>query len=124
MDLELTDEQRELASTVGRMMKQHYDAEKRDVILKSEQGYSDEMWGRYAELGALALPFPEEVGGAGMGFGEVAVVLEELGLTYEPVYLDFGKGEQKAPEHTKYNPNGRIPTIIDHKNNDYTLWCA
>ncbi|WP_134323806.1 acyl-CoA dehydrogenase family protein [Cumulibacter soli] len=86
MDLELTDEQRELAQTVGRMMKEHYDAEKRDVVLKSELGYSDEMWGRYAELGALALPFAEEVGGAGMGFGEVAVVLEEFGkaLALEP----------------------------------------
>lgn len=86
MDLELTDEQRELASTVGRMMKSHYDAEKRDAILKTDNGYSDEMWGRYAELGALALPFPEDVGGAGMGFGEVAVVLEELGksLALEP----------------------------------------
>lgn len=86
MDLELTDEQRELAQTVGRMMKEHYDAEKRDVALKSEEGYSTQMWGRYAELGALALPFAEEYGGAGMGFGEVAVVLEELGkaLALEP----------------------------------------
>ncbi|EKM53806.1 uncharacterized protein PHACADRAFT_260340 [Phanerochaete carnosa HHB-10118-sp] len=50
------------------------------------------------------------------------MVLEELGLTYESIYLDFQKGEHKAPEHTKHNPNGRIPTIIDHKNNDYTLW--
>ncbi|WP_153504446.1 acyl-CoA dehydrogenase family protein [Cumulibacter manganitolerans] len=86
MDLELTEEQRELASTVGRMMKQHYDAEKRDAILASEQRYSDEMWGRYAELGALALPFAEEHGGAGMGFAEVGVVLEEFGkaLALEP----------------------------------------
>lgn len=86
MDLELTDEQRELAQTVGRMMKEHYDAEKRNVVLKSEEGYSEQMWGRYAELGALALPFAEEHGGAGMGFGEVAVVLEELGkaLALEP----------------------------------------
>ena len=53
---------------------------------------------------------------------KVATVLEELGLTYHPIYLDFGKGEHKAPEHTKYNPNGRIPTIIDHKNNDLVLW--
>ena len=79
MDLELTDEQRELASTVGRMMKQHYDAEKRNAVLASEQGYSEDMWGRYAEFGALALPFEEQYGGAGMGFAEVAVVLEELG---------------------------------------------
>ncbi|KAJ3554307.1 hypothetical protein NM688_g3180 [Phlebia brevispora] len=53
---------------------------------------------------------------------KVAIVLEELGLTYEPIYLDFQKGEQKAPEHTKYNPNGRIPTLIDHKNDDFVLW--
>lgn len=57
---------------------------------------------------------------------KVAVVLEELGLTYHPIYLDFDKNEQKSPEHIKYNPNGRIPTIIDHKNGDLVLWesCA
>ncbi|EJF62091.1 glutathione S-transferase C-terminal-like protein [Dichomitus squalens LYAD-421 SS1] len=53
---------------------------------------------------------------------KVVNVLEELGLTYEPIYLDFGKNEQKAPEYTKYNPNGRIPTLIDHKNGDFVLW--
>ena len=51
-------------------------------------------------------------------------MLEELGLTYESIYLDFQKLEQKAPEHTKYNPNGRIPTLIDHKNNDFAVWCV
>ena len=53
---------------------------------------------------------------------KVAFVLEELGLTYESIYLDFNTGEHKKPEHTKYNPNGRIPTLIDHKNNDFTVW--
>ena len=53
---------------------------------------------------------------------KVAFVLEELGLTYETIYLDFQAKEHKAPEHTKYNPNGRIPTLIDHHNNDYVLW--
>lgn len=53
-------------------------------------------------------------------------MLEELGLTYESVYLDFQKGEHKAPEHTQYNPNGRIPSLIDHKNNNFAIWesCA
>ena len=49
-------------------------------------------------------------------------VLEELGLTYESVYLDFQKGEHKAPEYTKYNPNGRIPALIDHHNGDFVIW--
>ncbi|PCH41974.1 glutathione S-transferase C-terminal-like protein [Wolfiporia cocos MD-104 SS10] len=53
---------------------------------------------------------------------KVAFVLTELGLTYESIYLDFNKGEHKAPEYTKYNPNGRIPTLIDHRNNDFTVW--
>ena len=57
-----------------------------------------------------------------MCFRKVAVVLEELGLTYESVFLDFQKGEQKSPEFTKYNPNARIPALIDHHNSDFVLW--
>ena len=49
-------------------------------------------------------------------------VLEELGLTYHSVYLDFQKGEHKAPEFTQYNPNGRIPSLIDHHNGDFVVW--
>ena len=55
-------------------------------------------------------------------YRKVAFVLEELGLTYESKFLDFNKNEHKAPEHTQYNPNGRIPTIIDHANGDFVVW--
>lgn len=51
-------------------------------------------------------------------------MLAELGLTYESVYLNFDKNEQKAPAFTQYNPNGRIPALIDHKNGDFTVWCV
>ncbi|EIW59515.1 thioredoxin-like protein [Trametes versicolor FP-101664 SS1] len=53
---------------------------------------------------------------------KVVIVLEELGLDYDSKYLVFDKGEQKSPEYTKYNPNGRIPTLIDHKNDDFVIW--
>ncbi|CDO72784.1 hypothetical protein BN946_scf184994.g37 [Trametes cinnabarina] len=53
---------------------------------------------------------------------KVAFVLEELGLTYESIYLDFARGEHKAPEYTQYNPNGRIPALIDHRSNDFVIW--
>ena len=55
---------------------------------------------------------------------KVAMVLEELGLTYHEIFLDFTKLEHKDPSHTKYNPNGRIPTLIDHHNDDFAIWCA
>lgn len=60
--------------------------------------------------------------GAPNGRRKVAIVLEELGLEYHSLYLDVKKGEHKALEHTKFNPNGRIPTLIDHNNNDFVVW--
>ena len=45
-------------------------------------------------------------------------------MSYETKYLNFQEGEHKSEPYTKYNPNGRIPAIIDHKNNDFVLWYA
>ncbi|TFK94563.1 glutathione S-transferase [Polyporus arcularius HHB13444] len=50
------------------------------------------------------------------------IVLEELGLDYETVYLNLSTNEIKDEKYTKYNPNGRIPTLVDHKNNDFVVW--
>ncbi|KAL6306220.1 glutathione S-transferase C-terminal-like protein [Sparassis latifolia] len=51
---------------------------------------------------------------------KVAIVLVELGLSFDSIYLDFTEVKQVA--HTKFNPNGRIPTLIDHSNNDFVVW--
>ncbi|PCH40713.1 glutathione S-transferase C-terminal-like protein [Wolfiporia cocos MD-104 SS10] len=59
---------------------------------------------------------------AGTNGWKVVFVLEELGLTYESKYLDFAKNEHKTPEHVALNPNGRIPTLIDHANKDFVVW--
>lgn len=55
-------------------------------------------------------------------FRKVVFVLIELGLTYESIYLNFEENEHKSPDYTKYNPNGRIPTLIDHYADDFTVW--
>jgi acyl-CoA dehydrogenase len=47
-------------------------------------GYSRALWKEMAELGFLGMVFPESLGGAGLGFAELAVVLEELGKTLAP----------------------------------------
>ncbi|KAI0742923.1 hypothetical protein C8Q80DRAFT_1109499 [Daedaleopsis nitida] len=46
----------------------------------------------------------------------------QLGLTCHSIYLGFKKQEQKAPEHRKLNPNGRISMLIDHHNGDFVIW--
>ncbi|KAJ9164808.1 Glutathione S-transferase [Coniochaeta hoffmannii] len=53
---------------------------------------------------------------------KVAMVLAELGLIYRTIYPDFAKKEQKGPEFLKLNPNGRIPVLVDHHYNNFTLW--
>lgn len=46
---------------------------------------------------------------------KISIALEELGLPYEVKVLQLQKGEQKSAEYVKLNPNGRIPTIVDHE---------
>jgi alkylation response protein AidB-like acyl-CoA dehydrogenase len=47
-------------------------------------GFSRDLWKQMAELGWVGIPFPESVGGADMGFGDLAVVLEEFGRNLAP----------------------------------------
>jgi GST-like protein len=44
---------------------------------------------------------------------KVSIMLEEIGLAYEPHLVDIGKDENKTPEFLSLNPNGKIPAIID-----------
>jgi GSH-dependent disulfide-bond oxidoreductase len=44
---------------------------------------------------------------------KVALMLEEVGLAYQLVPIDTGKGEQHSPEFRAINPNGKVPAIID-----------
>jgi len=46
---------------------------------RSDVGFDPKLWKEMAELGWLGIPFPEELGGAGLGQAEIGVVLEELG---------------------------------------------
>ncbi|MFO1394964.1 MAG: glutathione S-transferase N-terminal domain-containing protein [Steroidobacteraceae bacterium] len=53
---------------------------------------------------------------------KVSIALEELGLPYGMVVLELAKLEQRRPEYLRLNPNGRIPTIVDHDRNDFAVF--
>ncbi len=41
------------------------------------------------------------------------ILLEELGLPFELLYVDRAKSAQKSPAYLKLNPNGLIPVLVD-----------
>ncbi|KIM32992.1 hypothetical protein M408DRAFT_190392 [Serendipita vermifera MAFF 305830] len=59
---------------------------------------------------------------SGVNVFKILIILNELGLTYKEYLLDFGKQEQKGESYVSFMPNGRIPALVDHWNNDKVVW--
>ncbi|HEX3810103.1 MAG TPA: acyl-CoA dehydrogenase family protein [Rhizomicrobium sp.] len=86
MDFSFTEEQTLLRNSVSKFLTDNYSFDTRRKIAKSEAGWRPENWKRFAELGLLAAPLPEEFGGIGGGPVETLIVMEEFGraLVIEP----------------------------------------
>jgi GST-like protein len=44
---------------------------------------------------------------------KVALMLEETGLSYDPIPIDTRKGDQHKPNYLAINPNAKVPAIVD-----------
>ena len=53
---------------------------------------------------------------------KASITLEELGLDYRVHHIHLDQLEQKEAWYLKLNPNGRIPTIVDHDNGDFAVF--
>ena len=53
---------------------------------------------------------------------KISILLEELGWEYKVRPIALANGEQKENWYVALNPNGRIPTIIDHDNDGFVVW--
>ena len=65
MDFDLTEEQSMLKDSLNRLLADTYGFEQRKKYMAAPEGWSGEMWGRYAEMGLMALPFAEADRGLG-----------------------------------------------------------
>jgi alkylation response protein AidB-like acyl-CoA dehydrogenase len=88
MDIQLTEEQELLRSSIQRLLRDQYDFETRRKIVATDQGWSRKHWQAYAELGLCAAPFGESVGGLGGGPLATMIVMQEFGrnLVVEPFF--------------------------------------
>lgn len=90
-DLRWSEEQLELASMMGSLLERHSDPAAVRAAADSSCGYDEKLWTLLCEqVGVASLGIPEAYGGAGFGFLETAVVLEQLGEALTPAPLLSG----------------------------------
>ena len=124
MPLIFTAEQEELRAVVRKFLATHSDEAQVREQMDSELGYDTGVWKVMADqLGIQAIAIPEAYGGAGFGFGELSVVLEEAGraLLCSPLFstvvlaattlLEAGDTEA-AQEHLPGIAEGRTVATV------------
>ncbi|EID11778.1 acyl-CoA dehydrogenase family protein [Mycolicibacterium phlei] len=88
MALITTDEQEALRDVMRGFLQKYSSESVVRTVMDSDTGYDPDAWRTAAEqIGVQSLLIPEEIGGGGYGFGELAVVMEEAGRTLFPAPL-------------------------------------
>ncbi|POR54639.1 hypothetical protein B0G62_102247 [Paraburkholderia eburnea] len=114
MNFQHTEDRRMLADTLNRFISEQYGFDTRDKIARSSEGFSADMWRRFADLGVIGALFDEADGGfGGQGF-DVAVVFEALGrgLVVEPFLDTLIVGRALAHAGSE-EQRARIASLID-----------
>jgi alkylation response protein AidB-like acyl-CoA dehydrogenase len=84
MNFGFTEEQEFLRQEARKFLDDHCPTEAVRKIAETEEGFSRELWAKIAELGWVGLTIPEEHGGAGLGWVDGVVLLEETGRSLFP----------------------------------------
>jgi alkylation response protein AidB-like acyl-CoA dehydrogenase len=86
VDFSITDDQRSLQRLTRQILTEQVTHEHlKELEAASWSVFDRDLWRRLAESGLTGIGVPEQAGGAGLGFVDVAVVLEEVGRTVAPV---------------------------------------
>lgn len=85
MNLDFSDEQKQLRDQVRRFLAEKCPPEAVRAVLEGSERYDKPLYAGLAEMGLLGAAIPEEYGGVGLGHLELCVVAEELGRVLAPV---------------------------------------
>lgn len=108
MDFSLTDEQSAISELAGKILADHGSLERIKALEDSTECIDRDAWSKLAEAGLTSIAIPEEHGGAGAGFIEICLVLEQIGknvihVPFLPTVVygalpiaRFGSTEQKS----------------------------
>jgi alkylation response protein AidB-like acyl-CoA dehydrogenase len=84
MDFGFNQEQELLRATARKFLDNECTSEFVRARMAEPAGVTDEFWAKLAEQGWLGLIYPEEVGGTGLGFVDLTVLMEEMGRAVMP----------------------------------------
>jgi acyl-CoA dehydrogenase len=84
---QLTQEQEALVGLAAEILAGRTANEQLAKLEASESRVDDDLWRELAEAGLLGIAVPESLGGAGLGFTEVCLLLEQQGKSLAPVPL-------------------------------------
>ena len=83
MDFEFSPEQMAMQETVRGLLADHYDTARAKAVAESG-GQDERVWRQLAEAGIFSVAVPEAHGGMGLGFVDLALILEEFGRALVP----------------------------------------
>ncbi|MSW30305.1 MAG: hypothetical protein F2867_08430, partial [Actinobacteria bacterium] len=120
MDFSFSSDQEELRALTNRVLTDRCTMEHLKEI-EDAGGIDLVLWRELADLGIVGIGMPEADGGAGLGFAEVAIVLEEVGRTVAQIPAMAVMG-MAAPFLAEYAPKQlaglasgeRIVTVAIH----------
>ncbi|WKE66836.1 isovaleryl-CoA dehydrogenase [Gallaecimonas kandeliae] len=93
------------------MIRDHVNAFAREVIapraaqIDHDNQFPNELWPKFGEMGLLGVTVPEEYGGAGMGYLEHVVAMEEISRASASVGLSYGAHSNLCVNQINRNGN-------------------
>jgi alkylation response protein AidB-like acyl-CoA dehydrogenase len=107
MNFAWSEEQDEFRRQTRRWLSENSASRQVRALMESELGFERSQWKEMAQLGWQGMAIPEEFGGAGFGYLELAILFEEMGRTLlpapflstvglaAPLILELGSDEQR-----------------------------
>jgi alkylation response protein AidB-like acyl-CoA dehydrogenase len=117
MNFDYNEEQQLLADSVRRFMQKDYEFEARRKIVASAEGYSESVWGTFAEMGLTGIPFSPDHGGFGGGAIDLLSVMEAFGegLVVEPFLATLMGAQCVARAGSDAQKKAILPSVVEGK---------
>ena len=117
MNFDYNEEQQLLADSVRRFIQKDYEFEGRKKVVASAEGFSESVWGTFAEMGLTGIPFSPDYGGFGGGAIDLLSVMEAFGegLVVEPFLATLMGAHCVARAGSDAQKKAILPQVVEGK---------